>query len=193
MKINNIKLFAIAIVASLTAFNCNNDDDNNIDDGPVGPDFSGTYVQQDQMARPAINTVFVSDGNKDAFNTTIPTNQDAMFQAAFQTKLETLSPAYGNPGDENALGQDAATFTGLLATDVLNVSLDGTTTFFNPSPLTVLKGRELMDDVIDVELILIFGGEQGLTSPEAPGLVSDNVDSNDKAFLTSFPYLASPW
>jgi len=193
MKFNNIKIFALAIVASLTAFNCNNDDDNNIDDGPTGPDFSGTYVQQDQVARPAINTVFTDDGMKDQFNTTIPSNQGSMFQAPFQTKLEALSPAYGNPGDANALGQDAATFTGLLATDVLNVSLDGATTFFNPDPLTVLTGRALADDVIDVELILIFGGENGLTDPEVPGLVSDNVDSNDKPFLTSFPYLASPW
>ncbi|WP_179320532.1 DUF4331 family protein [Winogradskyella helgolandensis] len=191
MKFNNIKLFAVAILASMTAINCSDDDDTIT--GPTAPNFTGTYVQEDQMGRPAINTVFVNDGMKDAFNTTTPSDMGALFQSAFQTKLETLSPAYdpANPDDANALGFTAAQFTGVLATDVLSVSLDAPTTFFDGT--NILTGRNLTDDVIDVELILIFGGEEGLTNPEFPGLVSDNVASNDKEFLTSFPYLASPW
>jgi hypothetical protein len=186
MKTNNIKLYAIAMLMSLVALNCNNDDDGVSQ--PMGPDFSGTYAQQDQMGRPAVNTVFVSSGMKDAFNTTVPSNQGAAFQAMFQNNLEGLSPAYANLGDTNALGLDSATFTGLLATDVLNVSLDGTTTFYDGT--NVLTGRALADDVITVELLLIFGGED---FSENPGLSNDNVDANDKDFLTSFPYLASPW
>ena len=186
MKFNNIKLYAFAILVSIVAFNCSNDDDNN-GGGSMGPDFTGTYAQQDQMGRPAVNTVFVSSGMKDAFNTTIPSQQNAAFQTMFQNNLEALSPAYGNPGDANALGLDAATFTGLLATDVLTVSLDGTTTFFDGT--NVLTGRALADDVISVELLLIFGGEDGT---ENPGLSNDNVDANDKAFLSAFPYLATP-
>jgi hypothetical protein len=42
----------------------------------------------------------------------------------------------------------------------------------------------LADDVIDVELLLIFGGPTGGSNA---GLTSDHVDSNDKAFTTSFP------
>ncbi|WP_299127142.1 DUF4331 family protein [uncultured Winogradskyella sp.] len=193
MKFNNIKAIALAVLVSLTVYNCSDDDDNGGDAMMTGPDFSGTYVQQDQMGRPAINTVFVSGAMKNAFNTTIPSNQSASFQAMFQTNLEALSPAYANPGDTNALGLDSATFTGLLATDVLNVSLDGTTTFFDGDPNNTLSGRALTDDVITVELILIFGGEEGLTNPEFPGLSNDNVDANDKPFLSSFPYLATPW
>jgi hypothetical protein len=45
----------------------------------------------------------------------------------------------------------------------------------------------LADDVIDVELLLIFGGPTGGSNA---GLTSDHVDSNDKAF-TTFPYLAT--
>ena len=184
MKFNTIKLYAFAILVSVMAFNCSDDDDN-IDSPDV-------YVQEDQMARPAINTVFTNDGMKDNFNTTVPSNQNAAFQPMFEAKLMALSPAFSNPGDQNALGQDAAAFTGLIATDVLNVSTTGATTFFDPStmPATVLTGRALADDVIDVELLLIFGGED---FTENPGLTSDNVNSNDKAFLSSFPYLASPW
>jgi hypothetical protein len=187
MKIKNIKLFALAALVSMTAFNCSDDDDNNIVD-PSGSDFTGTYAQEDQMGRPAVNTVFVSSGMKDAFNTTIPSEQSAAFQSMFQTNLEGLSPAYNTPTDANALTLTSAQFTGLLATDVLNVSLDGTTTFYDGT--NVLTGRALADDVITVELLLIFGGED---FSENPGLSNDNVDANDKAFLTSFPYLATPW
>ena len=147
-------------------------------------DFSGTYMQQDQMGRPAINTVFVSSANKDNFNTTTPSAMNSNFQAAFQSQLLALNSGYTT----NLLGLDAASFTGVLATDVLNVSTTTTTTFYDGT--NVLTGRALADDVIDVELILIFGGPN---NADNPGLTSDHVDANDKAFLSSFPYLASPW
>ncbi|NNC95278.1 MAG: DUF4331 family protein [Chitinophagales bacterium] len=182
MNFKNIKILAVLLVSSMMIMSCSDDDIMDT------PDFSGTYMQKDQKARPAVNTVFVSSGMKDEFNTTIPSQQNAAFQSMFQTNLEALSPAYNNPGDANALGLDAAAFTGLLATDVLNVSLDGTTTFFDGT--NVLTGRALADDVITVELLLIFGGED---FSENPGLSDDNVDANDKAFSSSFPYLASAW
>ncbi|WP_394338510.1 DUF4331 family protein [Hanstruepera neustonica] len=178
-------------IAALS-FSCSNDDDytppNNGGGGGNGPDFSGVYAQQDQMGRPAVNTVFVSSDSKNMFNMTIPSQQNAGFQTMFQTNLEALSPAFANPGDMNALGQDSAAFSTLLATDVLNLSLDGTTTFYDGT--NVLTGRALADDVITVELLLIFGGED---FSENPTLSNDNVDANDKPFLTSFPYLAAPW
>ncbi|WP_341216444.1 DUF4331 family protein [uncultured Wocania sp.] len=182
----SIKILSFAFAISLLTFNCTSNDDTVIIDQT--PDFSGVYVQEDQMGRPAVNTVFVSAAAKDDFNVTPPSSQSAAFQSMFQTNLEGLSPAFANPGDMNALGQTSAAFTGLLATDVLNVSLDGTTTFYDGT--NVLTGRALADDVITVELLLIFGGED---FSENPGLSNDNVDANDKTFLTSFPYLASPW
>jgi Domain of unknown function (DUF4331) len=53
-----------------------------------------------------------------------------------------------------------------------------------------LTGRNLTDDVIDVELLLIFGGADFKSNPN---LTSDNVSKNDKDFTTTFPYLANPW
>jgi len=140
------------------------------------------------MGRPAVNTVFVSPANKDAFNTTIPSEQGIAYSAMFKTNLEALSPAYNESTDTNALGLSAEAFSGLLATDVLTVSLDGTTTFYDGT--NVLTGRALADDVITTELLLIFGGED---FSENPSLSDDHVDANDKEFLTEFPYLASPW
>ncbi|QXP74603.1 DUF4331 family protein [Tenacibaculum sp. AHE15PA] len=189
MKLKPIRIVTILMLSFLTLTSCSDDEDNMDYDAPIS--FSGTYAQKDQMGRPAINTVFVDSDKKDMFNVTIPSNQGAAFATMFETNLKALSPAYFNEGDENALGFDAAAFAGVLATDVLTVSLDGKTTFYDGS--NVLTGRALADDVITVELILIFGGETGLTMSENPTLSDDNVSANDKEFLTSFPYLASPW
>jgi hypothetical protein len=93
-----------------------------------------------------------------------------------------------NPGyTTNLLGLNAATFTSILSTDVLNVSKTGATSFYDGT--NVLTGRKLDDDVIDVELTLIFGGPAGTSNP---ALTSDHVNANDAAFSTHFPYLASP-
>ena len=172
-------ILGFAIVLSGLLGSCENDNEDD------GPDFTGTYVQKDQMARPAINTVFIASGApKDAFNGTIPSMMNASYQATFESRLLALNAGYTT----NALGQNAAQFTGLLATDVLGVAKTGTTTFFDG--VNVLTGRALADDVIDVELLLIFGGPAGTSNA---GLTSDNVDANDKTFSASFPYLASAW
>jgi hypothetical protein len=182
-KTNKFKIITIALVAAVVSVNCDNDDSNN--DPVASLDFSGTFVQQDQMARPAINTVFVASGQpKDDFNAAVPSAMGAKYQPIFQSRLLALNPAYTT----NALGQTAAQLAGLLATDVLGVSKTAPTTFFDGT--NVLTGRALADDVIDVELLLIFGGPTGATNPQ---LTKDNVNANDKAFGTTFPYLASAW
>lgn len=200
----------VAICASLLFVQCSDDDDNGnvimmatCDDGiqngdeegvdcggsacapcTVAVDFTGTYAQEDQMGRPGINTVFGTTGMKDAFNTTVPSQMGANFQAAFETKLLALNAAYTT----NALGLDAPTFTTVLANDVLWVAQTGTTTYFDGT--NVLTGRNLSDDVIDISLLLIFGGPDGTDNPT---LTSDGVDSNDVAFSATFPYLANPF
>jgi hypothetical protein len=185
MKANKLKIITIALVVAFFSVNCDNNDDNANDGMTTGTDFSGTYVQQDQMARPAINTVFIASGQpKDDFNAAIPSAMGSKYQSIFQSRLMALNSGYTT----NALGQDAAAFTGLLSTDVLNVSKTAKTTFFDGT--NVLTGRALADDVIDVELLLIFGGPTGASNA---GLTSDHVDANDKPFSASFPYLAAAW
>lgn len=152
------------------------------DDAPAAP--AVYYEGGDQMARPAINTVFVDAPAKDSFNNTIPSKMSGLFLNKFKARLAALNPGYTT----NALGQTADQLTSLLVTDVLNTSTTGTTTFYDGT--NVLTGRTLSDDVIDVELILLFGGPAGSSNP---GLTSDHVNANDKAFSATFPYLASPW
>lgn len=168
------------VFASALFVSCDNNDNSS-----NTPEFVGSYVQQDQMARPAINTVFIGSGApKDAFNLSTPSAMGAAYQGVFQSRLLALNAGYTT----NALGQTAAQLTGLLATDVLNVKKTGTTTFFDGT--NVLTGRALADDVIDVELLLIFGGPAGTSNA---ALTSDHVNANDKSFTASFPYLATAW
>jgi hypothetical protein len=184
------KLFSLILVAGLVFTSCSSDDDNtNGDTTPI--DRNAQFTTADQMGRPAVNTVFLSSSSKNSFNTTAPSQQSAAFRAEMESNLAALSPAFANESDQNALGQNRDAFVDLLATDVLNVSLTSPTTFYDGTNL--LTGRNLSDDVITVELILIFGGETGLSNPEFPGLSDDNVDANDKPFLTTFPYLAAPF
>lgn len=142
------------------------------------------YQQEDQMARPAINTVFVATGEKDMFNQTIPSEGVATWGTKFNSRLLALNAGYTT----NLLGLSSTAFTGVLAADVLTASLTAPTTFYDGT--NVLTGRKLDDDVITVELILIFGGP---TNALNPALTDDHVNANDKTFLTTFPYLAAPF
>lgn len=56
------------------------------------------------------------------------------------------------------------------------------------------NGRRLADDTVDIELRALAGG-----TPLTPffnvspnNILGDGVDANDKPFLSSFPYLATP-
>lgn len=180
------KIFQYTYLASLIVLaacqkNIHGNDSVNATNAGGVPPQDEVYVQGDQMARPAINTVFVGSARKNEFNTTTPS---AMHDAFYNDFLNKLT-AFGYT--TNILGLDKNTFASVLVTDVLNASTTQPTSFYNGTQ--VLTGRALADDVIDVELTLIFGGATGASNP---GLTSDHVNGNDKPFLTSFPYLATP-
>ncbi|MBC2839374.1 DUF4331 family protein [Robiginitalea sp. SC105] len=195
----------------------------------MAPDFSGTYEQQDHMGRPGINTVLSADMEgeasvKDAHNASIPSEMTAAFQAGFQARLEAYHDVYANllgldPADvnyeTNILGLDAATLTTYLSADVLEVAPDAPTTYFNPGTdndndgrILVpdgdeigLTGRTLRDDVIDISLILLFGGAEGDRfsgqdldgdgMQDLPRLTSDGV-SLTADISADFPYIGAP-
>ena len=179
-----IKISAFLLFGAIIATSCKKSDSTT-------PAATVYYDQQDQVGRPAINTVFNASADKDMFNVTAPVNEGAIFQPKFLTTLVGLDGAIhaGNPAyvqfTTNALGWTPAVLTTALSTDVLTVSTTGPTTF------ATLSGRTLADDVIDIELkYVLFGGPTGNSNP---GYTSDHVDANDKAFSASFPYEASPF
>lgn len=188
------------------------------------PDFTGSFAQIDFMGRPGINTVLGVDETKDAQNAAIPSEMGSIFQAGYEARLEAYHDVYANllgldPAmvnyENNILGLDAATLTGYLAADVLEVAPDLPTTYFNPGTdadmdgsilipdgdEVALTGRKLEDDVIDVSLILLFGGNTGDRfsgqdtdmdgTADLPRLTSDGV-SLTATFTDTFPYIGTP-
>lgn len=177
-----------------TGIDCGGPDCPPCEDGE-GIDFSGIYVQEDQVGRPAVARLFVTLALRDDYNTTIPSQMQALFQADMQANLLALNPDYETNGG-NGFGQDAETFTTMISRDVLWVAQTGSATFYDG--IRTLTGRKLGDDVMDLYLRLIFGGpdfENPLNdgTDGQPLLISDGVDANDKPFLSSFPYLAPPF
>jgi hypothetical protein len=62
------------------------------------------------------------------------------------------------------------------------------------------NGRRLEDDIVDIDLRAfaegygpILHGALGLSDRTPNETLGDGVDANDKPFLPSFPYLASPF
>ncbi len=227
MKIYKFKLVCIAICATLLFVQCDDDENGNVivqetcDDGIQNGDeegidcggsacepcideidFSGTYVQEDIMGRPGVNTVFSgADNVKNMFNTSLVSDRMS-FQATFEETLEDYHDVYGDAlgitidYETNILGLDAPTFTTVLAQfDALQVAPNGQTTYYDPGTGVVLTGRTLADDVIDISLTLMFGGTSGTRfdgNNGTPQLTSDGVDSGDRDFTLPFPYLETP-
>ena len=194
------------------------------EDGMMSIDFTGTYTQIDFMGRPGINTVFGTDDTKDAQNRAVPSEMATIFQAGYEARLETYHDVYADllgldPAavnyENNILGLDATTLTGYLASDVLEVAPNLPTTYFNPGTdadmdgsvlvpdgdEVALTGRRLDDDVIDVSLILLFGGATGDRfsgqdtdmdgMADLPRLTSDGVGLT-ATLMDEFPYVGAP-
>ncbi len=199
MKLYTITNIAIAVLLTITITSCGNDDDGMMNENQV--DFSGIYVQKDQMGRPGINTVLSGSSSiKNDFNVTIPSEQTAKFQPLFLDQAVALHAAFGVEYENNILGLDATTLTTILATDVLQVAPNEPTTYYDGT--NVLTGRNLTDDVIDVSLILLFGGQNGDRfngqdtngdgMADLPILVTDGVSNTGETPMNTFPYLEAP-
>lgn len=168
---------------------------------------------------------------KDAHNVTTPLDMysfQAGFQARLEQYHDVYATLLGlNPDDvnyePNILGDilngpdkdgttdnpvSAEVLTTLLSYDVLEVAPDVPTTYFNGGAgapgfegAIGLTGRTPQDDVIDISLILLFGGATGDRfsgqdtngdgDSDLPRLTSDGVGLSAD-IGTTFPYLGSP-
>lgn len=96
----------------------------------------------------------------------------------------------------------ATVLTTVLSNDVLEVAPNNVTTYFTAGAgapsfdgAIGFTGRKLQDDVIDVSLILLFGGETGARfngEGGFPQLVTDGVSMTADNITTSFPYIGAP-
>jgi len=138
--------------------------------------------QVDRMAIPAINTALIPSAQKEAFNKANPANDVAAFRPTAKATIDALRAAVAP-----ILGAQTGGPLGNLTSDQVAAALipDVVTIDFS-KPVQFPNGRRLQDDVIDAALgvVLNYGGATG---------IPDAINSNDKAFLSSFPYLADPF
>lgn len=125
---------------------------------------TGTFVQIDRTALPAVNTVLMPPRLKDAFNRAAPIH-DGLFREAAITSLERIN------GDRT---YSQSLVDAVLLPDVAILDMSRAGGFLN--------GRRPEDDVIDV---LLQAASRG-------GVTGDRVDANDVPYLTDFPFFAPP-
>jgi hypothetical protein len=155
------------------------------DDELIGPDPRRAFVQIERLGNPLVSEVTVAKRNHGFHNTTGPATDVANFTAEVEGFIT------GVAGREQSL---ADLISSVLLPDMLIVQTDrapNTSGWLTWALADGYGGRNLSDDVVDAGLAAIFGS---LLNPNdvSPGLTTDNVDANDKAFSPSFPYLAAP-
>jgi hypothetical protein len=163
------------------------------------------FDQVERLGNPLTAEVFVQKREHDAYDA-LPARQDPEHFTDdivnFVTSVAGREAAYGtaiagalvgtpaNPGDKiavfttRAAGVTAASMGTAANVGWLSWVLD---------PVNGYGGRKPMgDDVVDKGLGVVFGSALGNTANVSPGLVSDNVNANDKTPSTNFPYFAGP-
>ena len=143
-------------------------------------------VQIDRMAIPTVNTVLIRPNR---FIGPLPSpfvpNPLAPTAASFKDQFNLSLPindrtAWGNEVRAALMALGAANPAGLadaLLPDVLTLNVTSSAGFVTGP----LNGRQLADDVIDLELNLVTNG----------GLTTDSIPANNKPFRTRFPYAAA--
>jgi hypothetical protein len=173
---------------------------------------SENYVQVSRLGQPLVNEVVIPRGVKDTFNGLEPTGDGAALRFVTDPEVPKLLLALFNIQSPPTPRNDLVTIflTGIPNINQrpnstpsemlrLNVAIPPTP---NPNPLGVLggdvggfpNGRRLTDDVVDIALRAMAGATP-LTPNFNTGInaqLGDGVAGNDKPFLTSFPFVATP-
>jgi uncharacterized protein DUF4331 len=142
-----------------------------------------TFVQRERLGNPLVSEVMIVKAMHHSHNTGTPATDVAQFTddlTGFLTGVAGRDPAYANA------------IAGALLPDMLITypKRDGTPVFWLSWVFGGFGGRSLSDDVVDIGLGALFGTLLGNTNNVTPGLTTDNVNANDKAFGSTFPYLA---
>lgn len=172
-------LLPLVAIAALAA--CSDDDDTTT--GPAaGP---RVYNQIERLGNPLVSEVFLAKRNHGFHNSGMPATDVANHSAELKAFVKTVA---GRQDDV------ANTIAAVLLPDMLIVQTNkagNTAGWLTWALADGYGGRKLADDVVDAGLAAIFGP---LLSPAnvTTALVTDNVSANDKAFGTTFPYLAAP-
>lgn len=189
----------VALALAFTGCNHNDDDDNGgapaVGGGPAtgfvfSPMAATAYQRVDRKGMPVVNTAVIT--SKNAYNAGNPsTDGGAPFAseigsniAAYHTALDAELIALGLDPADNA--QSLTQAGPLVIPDVLRVDPTLASGFPN--------GRRLQDQAPDVILAVVLLDLRNTAVQSATTFASLplNPATNDKAFLTTFPYLAAP-
>ena len=172
------------------------------------------WVQVSRLGMPLVNEVVIPLGRKDRFNASDPRNDQQFGSFVLNPEPARLIPVlYPGVNVPAAPRNDlvAIFLTGIAGLNQpknvrasemirLNMAIPPSA---SPNRLGLLagqldgfpNGRRLSDDIVDIELRALAGATPfTATFNVAPNnLLGDGVDANDKAFLPTFPYVASPF
>jgi hypothetical protein len=173
-------LFALAPLALGLALTACSDDET-----VAGPDVDRVYDQIDRLGNPLVSEVTLAKRNHGFHNSGSPVTD----VASHKTELEAFVTGFGRSATL------AQTLSGALLPDMLIVQTDkagSSSGWLTWALANGYGGRKLTDDVVDAGLAAIFGTLLDANNPLPAAYQTDNVAANNKAFLGSFPYLATP-
>lgn len=172
----------LAVGVALLAAACSSDDDPAI----TGP--SGTprvYNQIERLGNPLVSEVTLAKRNHGFHNSGQPSTDVTNHAAELRAFVRTVA------GREEGV---ANTIAAVLLPDMLIVQTDkpgASAGWLSWALADGYGGRPLADDVVDAALMAVFGPLLNGNNV-SPGLSTDNVGANDRAFKATFPYLADP-
>lgn len=207
---------ALVAVLAITALSAACDREAPVGVGPEGPMYAALdstfssnpnrrFDQVERLGNPLTMEVFVEKREHDAYDA-YPVAQDAGHFTDdivhFVSTVAGRDRAYGaviasvlvgtpqNPGDMiHVFPRRQAGATG--ASSASNAAVGWLTHVLAPGQ--GYGGRKLDgDDTVDKGTAVVFGNAAGNNNNVSPGLVGDNVDSNDKPMLNAFPWLPAP-
>lgn len=163
------------------------------------------FTQVERLGNPLAMEVFVEKREHDAYDSFEPARDPFHFTddyVAFITTVAKRDSAYARTiagallGTPTAPGDMIKVFTGRAAgVTAANMGTAATVGWLTNvlDPANGYGGRKLTgDDTVDKGTAAVFGNVLGNNVNVSPGLVGDNVNENDKAALTTFPYLPAP-
>jgi hypothetical protein len=193
MRIPMLRLTAPALLAGLALLAGACSDDNN--NGGTGPGRTQTYNQVQRLGNPLISEVLLDKRSHPTHGSIGPDQDVALIGPEIFAHLVKGSPTTFAGRDSGYVGVLAS----VLLPDMLIVQTDkdpATASWLNwvgvPPLANGWGGRKLVDDVVDLALLAVFGDPFGADPTHTtPALTSDNTAS-DSPFSGTFPYLAVP-
>lgn len=151
------------------------------------------FDQIERLANPLVSEVTIDKREHPHYNTSVPSEDVAQFRpqvARFITTVAGRDPAYANAVAAALTPDMLVVRTDKVGGGPMGPNVGWLTYVLDPA--NGYGGRKLDgDDVVDKGLAVIFGNALGNNNNVSPGLVTDNVDADERPDALTFPYVAT--